>query len=79
VSFTTWKTQKGRRSALIDEPLAQPLHLVRQGKLVYENLMKIGKSEPWVREMLSQLQIYDLRDVRYALLDQFGRVHILYA
>ncbi|HEU4963135.1 MAG TPA: YetF domain-containing protein [Bacilli bacterium] len=61
------------------EPVEMPLYLIRQGRLVYDNLMKIGKSEPWVRETLAQLQIYDVRDVRYALLDQFGHVHILHA
>lgn len=63
----------------MNEPVEMPLYLIRQGRLVYENLMKIGKSEPWVRETLSQLQIYDIRDVRYALLDQIGNVHILHA
>ncbi|ASS76504.1 hypothetical protein CIG75_17095 [Tumebacillus algifaecis] len=62
----------------MEELTAQPMPLVRHGKLVYDNLMKLGKSEPWVREMLSQLQIYDIRDVRYALLDQSGRVHVLF-
>ncbi len=62
----------------MEEELAKPMHLVRHGKLVYENLMRLGKSEPWVREMLSQLQIYDVRDVRYALLDPIGRVHVIY-
>jgi len=56
-----------------------PLALVRHGAPVYENLMKLGRSEPWLRETLSQLQIYDIRDVRYALLDAAGDIHVLYA
>ncbi|MCX7570157.1 hypothetical protein OS242_09290 [Tumebacillus sp. DT12] len=61
------------------EEVQMPLCLIRQGRTMYDNLMKIGKSEPWLRETLSQLQIYDVRDVRYALLDPNGSVHVLYA
>lgn len=59
--------------------LEMPIALVREGRLIYDNLMKAGKSEPWVRETLSQLQIYDIRDVRYAMLDQSGAVHVLFS
>ncbi|KEO82457.1 YetF domain-containing protein [Tumebacillus flagellatus] len=55
------------------------LPLIQAGKMCYENLMKAGLNEPWLRETLSQLQIYDLRDVRFALLDESGGVHVLYA
>lgn len=60
-------------------PLEKPLALIQQGKMIYDNLLKAGITEPWLREMLSELQIYDLRDVRYALLDTRGDVHVLYA
>ena len=56
-----------------------PLPLIQKGSLQYQNLMKLRKSEPWLRETLSQLQIYDMRDVRYAMLDEFGDIHVLYA
>jgi uncharacterized membrane protein YcaP (DUF421 family) len=59
--------------------LEKPVPLIQQGKMIYDNLMKAGVTEPWLRETLSQLQIYDLRDVRYALLDPSGDVHVLYA
>jgi uncharacterized membrane protein YcaP (DUF421 family) len=68
---------EGERVSLMDD-IQLPLCLIRQGRTMYENLMRIGKSEPWLRETLSQLQIYDVRDVRYAMLDPFGQVHVLY-
>ncbi len=61
------------------EHVEMPIAIVREGRLIYDNLMKVGKSEPWLRETLSQLQIYDIRDVRYALLDGAGAVHVLFA
>jgi uncharacterized membrane protein YcaP (DUF421 family) len=61
------------------EPVQLPIPLIQQGRTLYDNLMKLGKSEPWLRETLSQLQIYDVRDVRFALLDQAGSVHVLFA
>lgn len=54
-----------------------PVPLVKGGSLLYDNLMKIGKNEPWLRDALSQLQIYDIREVRYALLDTTGQIHVL--
>jgi hypothetical protein len=67
------------RNTTMREPVEMPVAIVREGRLIYDNLMKVGKSEPWVRETLSQLQIYDIRDVRYAMLDQSGAVHVLFS
>jgi uncharacterized membrane protein YcaP (DUF421 family) len=62
----------------MDEQLKWPVYLVRQGRPEYDNLMKLCKSETWLRETLAQVEIYDIRDVRYALLDHRGAVHILH-
>ncbi|MBL0386839.1 DUF421 domain-containing protein [Tumebacillus sp. ITR2] len=63
----------------MEAPSNRHIPLIQAGKMCYDNLMKAGLNEPWLRETLSQLQIYDLRDVRFALLDPSGSVHVLYA
>ncbi|GAX90780.1 YetF domain-containing protein [Effusibacillus lacus] len=55
---------------------SRPLYLIEQGHIQRSNLMRIGRTEPWVRERLQDLQVYDIRQVRYAHLDQFGTLHV---
>ena len=54
----------------------QPLYLIEQGKIVYDNLIRIGRTEPWIRERLQDLQVYDIGQVRYAHLDPDGTLHV---
>lgn len=56
--------------------LVNPLYLIRQGRIIYENLIQIGRTEPWMRERLQDLQVYDIRQVRYAHLDNNGFLHV---
>jgi uncharacterized membrane protein YcaP (DUF421 family) len=55
---------------------ANPFYLIRQGEIVRENLIRIGRTEPWMRERLQDLQVYDIRCVRYAHLDRNGFLHV---
>lgn len=53
-----------------------PFYLIRQGEIVRENLIRIGRTEPWMRERLQDMQVYDIRSVRYAHLDRNGFLHV---
>jgi uncharacterized membrane protein YcaP (DUF421 family) len=53
-----------------------PLYLIRRGKIMHDNLIRIGRTEPWVRERLQDLQVYDIGQVRYAHLDPNGNLHV---
>jgi uncharacterized membrane protein YcaP (DUF421 family) len=52
------------------------IYLIQRGEIVQDSLLKIRKTEPWVRERLQDLQIYDIRQVRYAHLDRYGNLHV---
>lgn len=54
----------------------EPVYLIHRGELLHENLIRAGKTEPWMRERLQDLQVYDMRDVRYAHLDPAGNLHV---
>lgn len=54
----------------------KPFYLIRQGKILRDNLIRIGRTEPWMRERLQDLQVYDIRCVRYAHLDPNGILHV---
>ncbi|WP_018132095.1 YetF domain-containing protein [Effusibacillus pohliae] len=54
----------------------KPFYLIERGKIVYSNLIEIGRTEPWIRERLQDLQVYDIRQVRYAHLDSEGTLHV---
>lgn len=53
-----------------------PLYLIKKGKIIHDNLIQVGRTEPWIRERLQDLQVYDIRDVRYAHLDPNGNLHV---
>ncbi|BCJ86948.1 hypothetical protein skT53_19330 [Effusibacillus dendaii] len=54
----------------------QMTYLIRKGRIEHENLIRIGRTEPWIRERLQDLEVYDIRQVRYALLDENGTLHV---
>ncbi|MFC4768372.1 YetF domain-containing protein [Effusibacillus consociatus] len=55
---------------------SSPLYLIRRGEILHENLIRIGRNEPWMRERLQDLEVYDMRQVRYAHLDHKGDLHV---
>lgn len=57
-------------------PKYLPTQLIVDGKLLYKNLIELDISIKWLDEQLNKKNIYDIKDVFYAEIQQDGSLYI---
>lgn len=53
-----------------------PLTIISEGKIIYENLHLLDKSEKWLKEKINEANLKDEKDVFIAIMNSEGKLYI---